>query len=92
MVETRPVPEIRRDGSEDAGGKKYCSPRFLVTEKGSRHTGHSKPGEAGALGLTAWELLEELLVVEEVEMDGVAEIAGPVGVGESVRSMVTSSL
>ena len=63
-----------------------------MTEKGSRHTGHSKPGEAGALGLTAWELLEELLVVvEEVEMDGVAEIAGPVGVGESVRSMVMLS-
>ena len=54
-----------------------------MTEKDSRHTGQCRTGDAGARGITACELLEELvlLMLEEV-----------VVVGESVRSMVTSSL
>ena len=54
-----------------------------MTEKVSRHTGQCRTGDTGALGTTACELLEELvlLMLEEV-----------VVVGESVRSMVTSSL
>ena len=66
-----------------------CSPRFLMTEKVSRHTGHCRPGDAGGLGITACELLEELvfLMLEEVVVLNVAVV-----VGESVRSMVTFSL
>ena len=69
--------------AEAATKNTQCLPRFLMTEKVSRHTGHCRPGDAGALGITACELLEELvfLMLEEI-----------VVVGESVRSMVTLSL
>ena len=60
-----------------------CSPRLLMAEKVSRQTGHCRAGYGGLLGLAGQLLCEAGGETgrEEVEM-----------VGESVRSMVSSSL
>ena len=54
---------------------KDYSPRCLMAEKLSRQTGHCRIGDGGLLGITAWELLEQLLerLEEEEEEEVVAD-------------------
>ena len=59
-----------------------CSPRLLMAEKVSRQTGHCRAGDGGLLSWAGLLLCEAGREVAEV-----AEV-----VGESVRSMVSSSL
>ena len=58
-----------------------CSPRLLMAEKVSRQTGHCRAGYGGLLGLAGQLLCE-----------AGGETGREVVVGESVRSMVSSSL